>query len=153
MLFLGSIIGGPLVGWISDQLGKRVIPMKIAAVMTLWIILCIMYAPIGKVSMGLLFFLLGLVTAAQVISYALVAESCSPQMTAMAVSAISVLTQGGYVVYQNLYSFLLIYFSADTAGEYGLRSFQSAAIILPLGVALAYTLIGRLRDVHAREMN
>jgi MFS family permease len=153
MLFLGSIIGGPLVGWISDQWGKRVVPMKIAAVMTLWIILCIMYAPFGKIGMGFLFFLLGLVTAAQVISYALVAESCSPQMTAMAVSAISVLTQGGYVVYQNLYSFLLTHFSTQAGGEYGLRSFQSAAIILPLGVALAYALIGRLQDVHTREMN
>jgi MFS family permease len=153
MLFLGSIVGGPLVGWISDQWGKRVVPMKIAAVMTLWIILCIMYAPIGKVGMGSLFFLLGLVTAAQVISYALVAESCSPKMTAMAVSAISVLTQGGYVVYQNLYSFLLTHFSEHAGLEYGLRSFQSAAIILPLGVGLAYALIGRLQDVHSREMN
>lgn len=153
MLFLGAIVGGPLVGWLSDQIGKRVLPMKIAAVLTLWIILSIMYLPLGPVAMGVLFFLLGLVTAAQVISYAWVAESSSPQITAMAVSAISVMTQGGYVVYQNLYSFLLTHFAAAGAQvpgvEIGLRSYQSAAIILPLGVAIAYLLLGRLKDVHA----
>lgn len=157
MLFLGAIIGGPFVGWISDHIGRRVLPMKIAAVITLWLILGIMYMPVGPIMMGVLFFLLGLVTAAQVISYAWVAESSSPQITAMAVSAISVLTQGGYVIYQNVFSFLLVHFSSSQSHVqgmvYGLRSYQSAAIILPIGVAIAYVLLGKMKDVHAREIN
>jgi MFS family permease len=152
MLFLGAIIGGPLVGWISDHLQKRVMPMKIAAAITLWLSIMIMYLPLAPWQMGILFFLMGLVTAAQVISYAFVAETHPPAITAMAVSAISVLTQGGYVVYQNIYSFILTHFSPATVAQgtpvYSLASYQMAAIILPLGVALAYFLSARLRDIH-----
>ncbi|NDH08958.1 MAG: MFS transporter [Gammaproteobacteria bacterium] len=150
MLFLGSIIGGPLLGWISDKIGRRVLPMKLSALLSLWIMLSIMYAPLNEWMMGLMFFLLGLITAAQVISYALVAESCSPQITAMAVSVISVLTQGGYVIYQNLFSYILTHVERpvyeDGIAQYSLHSFQIAAIILPLGLAVAYFLVSKMQD-------
>lgn len=152
MLFFGAIIGGPLVGWISDHLQKRIMPMKWAAAITLWLILMVMYLPLSPVAMGLLFFMLGLVTAAQVISYAFVAETHPPAITAMAVSAISVLTQGGYVVYQNLFSYLLTHVGVVSVEQgvpvYSLQSYQTAALILPLGVAIAYFLSSRLHETH-----
>jgi MFS family permease len=157
MLFLGAIVGGPLIGWISDRFAKRVLPMKIAAVISLWLMLSIMYLPLSPVSMGVIFFFLGLITAAQVISYAFVAENSSPQITAMAVSAISVLTQGGYVIYQNIFSYILTHcgqvnFKAGIP-TYGLESYQIAAIILPLGLALAYFMALKLKETHARQVH
>lgn len=153
MLFLGSIIGGPLLGWLSDKIGQRVLPMKLSALFSLWIMLAIMYAPLNTFMMGIMFFLLGLITAAQVISYALVAESCSPQITAMAVSVISVLTQGGYVIYQNLFSFILTHVERPVIEEgisqYSLHSYQMAAIILPLGLAIAYFLVTNMKEKTA----
>ena len=153
MLFLGSIVGGPLLGWISDKIGRRVLPMKLSALLSLWTMLLIMYAPLNQLMMGLMFFLLGLITAAQVISYALVAESCSPQITAMAVSVISVLTQGGYVIYQNLFSFILTHVEHPVIemgiAQYALHSYQIAAIILPLGLAAAYFLVANMKEKTA----
>lgn len=32
MLFLGAIIGSPLVGWISDRIGLRIVPMKVGVI-------------------------------------------------------------------------------------------------------------------------
>lgn len=149
MLFLGAIVGGPLMGWISDKLGQRVLPMRISAVLALFTVLLIMYAPLHSVGMGLAFFIFGLVTSAQVISYALVAETNSPQVTAMAISVISILTQGGYVIYQNLFSYLLTH-SGELLSSHGhnytLVNYQQAAIIFPLGLALAYFLLKRLQD-------
>ena len=70
----------------------------------------------------------------------------------MAVSAISVLTQGGYVVYQNLFSYLLTHTGLLSVEQgvpvYALQSYQTAALILPLGVAIAYFLSSRLRETH-----
>jgi len=157
MLFLGTIVGGPLLGWVSDRMAKRVVPMKIAAVVSLWLMLVIMYLPVGPQLMAVLFFLLGLVTAAQVISYALVAENSSPQITAMALSSISVLTQGGYVIYQNIFSLLLTHVGHVVIKEgvpvYSLQSYQFAALILPLGFALSYFLVLRLKETHARQLH
>ncbi len=154
MLFFGAIVGGPLVGLISDRLGKRVLPMKISAALSLWLMIAIMYLPLSPKLMAMVFFLLGLITSAQVISYALVAENSSPEITAMAVSAISVLTQGGYVVYQNIFSYILTHVQQPMMQHgvpvYSLQSYQFAALILPLGLALAYFLVLNLKEQHNR---
>lgn len=156
MLFLGAIIGGPVVGWCSDKLGLRVLPMKIGGVAALIIILVILYAPVSLPLMKIMFFLLGFVTASQVISYALVAESSSPLMTATAVSVVSILTQGGYIIYQNLFSILLMKHGEmqmiNDVPVYSLADYQFAAIILPLGLILAlFALIG-LKETHCRQV-
>lgn len=154
MLFLGAIIGGPFMGWLSDKLGLRVLPMKIGAVASLFTVLCIMYLPVYLSLMGVLFFCLGFFTASQVISYALVAESSPPAMTATAVSLISILTQGGYVVYQNLFSMLLRsgdMHMVDNVPVYSLQAYQNAAWLFPLGLCLAFFIIFRLRETYCQQ--
>jgi MFS family permease len=155
MLFFGAIIGGPLIGWCSDKLGLRVLPMKIGAIASLLTLLAILYLPVSLSMMACLFFLLGFFTASQVISYAFVAESSPPAMTATAVSIVSILTQGGYIVYQNLFSALLLW-RADTQmvdglPVYSLIDYQTAALILPLGLVLALMVVFSLKETYCRS--
>ena len=156
MLFLGAIIGGPFIGWLSDRVGLRVLPMKIGAIASLLTILGIMWLPVSLGEMAVLFFFLGFFTASQVISYALVAESSPPAMTATAVSLISILTQGGYVVYQNVFS-IVLQRSGDmqmvnNSPVYSLSAYQSAAVLFPLGLCLALFLIFRLKETHCKRV-
>ena len=156
MLFVGAIIGGPFIGWCSDRLGLRVLPMKVSVIISLLIFLIILYIPVSLSVMAILFFLLGFFTAAQVISYALVAESSPTHMTAMAVSIVSILTQGGYIVYQNLFSSILLNSGemkmVDGVPVYSLASYQTAAMILPLGLILALIVILKLKESHCRQI-
>ncbi len=144
MLFLGAIIGGPFVGWCSDRLGLRIAPMKFGAIASLLTVLCILY------------FLLGFFTATQVISYALVAESCSVTITATAVSIVSILTQSGYIIYQNVFSALLLKHGEmqmiDHVPVYSLGDYQFAAIILPIGLILAILVLFGLKETHCRRI-
>ena len=155
MLFFGAIVGGPLIGWCSDRLGLRVLPMKIGALASLLTVVVILYAPVSLGMMGILFFLLGFFTAAQVISYPLVAESSPSSMTATVVSTVSILTQGGYIVYQNVFSALLLWHGdmqkINGTPVYSLSDYQTAAMILPLGLILAFLLILRLKETHCRQ--
>lgn len=150
MLFLGSIIGGPVMGLISDRLGLRILPMKIATVASLIVVVMVVYAPVSLGGMQLLFFLLGLFTAAQIISYALVAESNPHEITATALSVISVLTQGGYILYQNLFSWMLVKHGGmhyvSGVPVYSLADYQFAAMILPLGFVLAWFILRGLKE-------
>src|SRR3990167_5624661 len=41
MLFFGTVVGGPLAGWISDKIGRRRLPMLMGAVISLSLILMI----------------------------------------------------------------------------------------------------------------
>ena len=157
MLFLGAIIGSPLVGWFSDKIGLRILPMKIGVVASLLTLLAALYLPEVSLNlMAVLFFLLGLFTSAQVISYALVAESSPPAITATAVSVISLLTQGGYIVYQNLYSYLLTNHSTvhliNGTPAYQLQSYQYAAIILPIGLLIAFLMLFGLKETHCQQL-
>ncbi len=155
MLFFGAIFGGPLIGWCSDKLGLRVLPMKLGAMASLLVVLVILLVPVSLGGMGLLFFLLGFFTASQVISYALVAESSSPAMTATAVSTVSILTQGGYIVYQNLFSVLLLWHGEmqmkGGVPVYSLGDYQSSAMILPLGLGLALWVILALKETYCKQ--
>lgn len=156
MLFLGAIIGGPFIGWCSDKLNLRVMPMKIGALASLLTLLAILFLPISVPLMKILFFLLGFFTASQIISYALIAESCSPKITAAAISVVSVLTQGGYIIYQNLFGFLLVNHEKVTllngVPVYSLSDYQHAAMILPCGLILALLSLRGLKETHCRQL-
>ncbi len=156
MLFLGAIIGSPLVGWISDRMGLRILPMKMGVLASFATLVAILYFPVSFSLMAVLFFLLGLFTSTQVISYALVAESSSPVMTATAVSVISIATQGGYIVYQNLFSYLLTRYNEmhlmSGTSVYQLGAYQYAAIILPLGLFIAFLMLLGLKETRCQQI-
>jgi len=156
MLFLGAIIGAPLMGWISDRVGLRIAPMKVGVFASLLTLLAVLYLPVSLNLMCILFFLLGLFTSAQVISYALVAESSSPMMTATAVSVISLLTQGGYIIYQNLFSNLLTGYGGmhliNGTPVYHLEAYQHAAIILPIGLFIALLMLLGLKETRCQQL-
>jgi len=155
-LFLGAILGGPFMGWCSDKLGLRIPPMKFGVIASLLTILCILYGNVGLYSMAVLFFLLGFFTATQVISYALVAESSSAAMTATAVSIVSILTQTGYIVYQNIFSALLLRHGemhmVNNIPTYSLHDYQFATLMLPIGLILAILTLFGLKETHCRRI-
>ncbi len=155
MLFFGAIVGGPFMGWLSDKIGLRVLPMKMGAIASLCTILCIMYLPVSLSLMEILFFCLGFFTASQIISYALVAENSPPAMTATAVSLVSIFTQGGYIVYQNVFSAVLSRSGGmqmiDNVPVYSLQAYQHAAILFPLGLCVALLLLFRLKETYCKR--
>lgn len=157
MLFLGALLGGPLIGAISDRIGERLRPMRVGVIASLVVLLAILYLPTSLFMMYVLFFALGFFTSAQVISYAYVAESSPHAITATAVSVVSVCTQAGYVVYQNLFSHLLVWHgqveSGVNATAYALSDYQFAAAMLPLGLVLALLLLTRLKETYCRHVD
>lgn len=156
MLFLGAIIGGPFMGWCSDRLSLRILPMKFGVFGSLATVICILYCNVSVASMAGLFFLLGFFTATQVISYALVAESSSSAITATAVSIVSIMTQSGYILYQNAFSHLLLQHGGMTMVNqvpvYSLSDYQFASIILPVGLILAILALFGLKETHCRRI-
>lgn len=154
MLFLGAMLGGPVLGFFSDKLGRRLLPMKLGAITSLMIVLGILYAPVTPHMMGGLFFALGFTTMAQVISYALVAESTMPMMIATLMSVVSVLTQGGYAVYQNLFSMILVSRGSmemvHGTPSYSIDAYQSAALMLPIAFFVSLLLVFLLKETFAK---
>lgn len=156
MLFLGTILGGPFMGWLSDRIGLRIAPMRFGVIASLLIVLYILYGNVSFNSMLFLFFILGFFTATQVISYALVAESSSSAITATAVSIVSIMTQSGYIIYQNIFSNLLIHHGEmtiiDNIPTYSIGDYQFAAAILPIGLILAALSLYGLKETYCHRI-
>lgn len=157
MIFLGSVLGSPFWGWLSDRIGLRKKPMIIAAVMSILIILIIMFMP--KLSFSgamILFFALGFFTIAQIISYPLIAESNPKALTATSESIASVLIQSGGFS-QVLFGFLMELYWHHTIvnGDriYSASDYLLAMSILPVFFFLALIAAMRVRETHCRSMD
>lgn len=155
MLFLGTIIGGPFMGWLSDRIGLRLAPMKFGVITTFVTIILILYINVPVSMMMVLFFCLGFFSSSQVISYALVAEISPAVITASAVSIVSILTQSGYIIFQNLFSALLIHHGEmqiiNNIPTYSSADFQFAASILPTGLVIAALALFGIKETYCHR--
>ena len=157
MIFVGTIIGGPLIGWYSDRIGVRKKPMIIGNLAAMLVMMLILYISSASLPTWLvLFFLLGFFTSAQVVSYPLVAENNSLAFTATAVSVVSIMTMGGYIVYQNLFASLLQYawtgaYSSAGVALYSAANFHHALLIIPYGFIIALLAVFFLKETHCRR--
>ncbi|WP_342227614.1 MFS transporter [Rickettsiella endosymbiont of Rhagonycha lignosa] len=108
MIFLGTIIGSPLLGWFSDFIGRRRLLMIIGAMFSLLVLLIIMFTPVlHYYTLLILFLLLGFFTSTQIISYPLIAESNPRHLTGTSTSLASILIMGGGAVFQPLFGWLI----------------------------------------------
>ncbi len=108
MLFLGTIIGAPIVGWISDKIAMRRPPMIAGAIVSLLLFLMVVVmTSLSYPALILLFLMIGLSTSTQIIAYPLVAENSSRILTAMSVSVVNISIEGGSGLLQPFFGYLM----------------------------------------------
>jgi MFS family permease len=96
MIFLGTIIGSPIVGFISDKLRRRKLPMMIGALLSIVFMLMLIYMPrLSVFDLMAIFFIIGFTTSTQIIAYPLIAESNPAMYTATAESLSCMLIMSG----------------------------------------------------------
>lgn len=155
MIYFGTIIGSPTVGWLSDTLRKRKLPMIVGSLFALLLILLVMYLPHldFRVLMGL-FFLLGFVTSSQVISYPLVAESNPLTITGTAEGLTSTLVMtGGFL--QPLFGVLLQHgwhhHMVHGVPVYSMSNYAHAMWIMPIAFVGSFILSLFIKETGCRH--
>lgn len=142
LLFLGTLIGSPLVGSFSDYISRKRGIMILGTILSLAVMLALLYIPSMSINCVLcLFFILGFLTSTQILTYPMVAENNPPELTATAVSVISIMAQGGPIIYQNLFGHLLqINWDGKIVNGvpfYSLANYQTALWIIPTGFIIS----------------
>lgn len=158
MLFLGTIIGGPISGWVSDTLRRRRLPMFVGVLLALILIMLLTQLPHwSELSLYALFLALGLVTSTQIIGYPLVAENSPRFITAMSVSVVNISVQGGDGLFQPLFGYLLDAKASHRAQavtkQFVASDFHWAMWLFPVGFVLAFLALLSVRETRcvARE--
>jgi len=142
MLFLGTLIGSPIMGYCSDRWQRRCRPMIVAALMSTILLIYMLLTPsFSTLALYLAFFGIGLFTSAQIISYPLITESNHDHISAAALSIASVIIMGMPSLFQPLFSGLVEFFGFHTA-------FASLPIICMIGVLF----ILPLRETYCKRI-
>ncbi len=159
MIFMGLIVGCPIMGWLSDRIGLRKPPMIIGAIVSIAVMLSIMFLPVHSVSgLMLLFLVLGFVTSTQVISYPVVAESNSRLLTATCVSVVSLTTIGGGAVFEPIFGKLMDMHWLQSGGVmsegvrvYSSGDFHFAMWLFPIGFCVSLIAAFLIKETHCKN--
>jgi MFS family permease len=154
MIFIGTMIGSPICGWLSDRLKSRKKAMLGGSVLSLAVMLAIMFPP--STSAGLfyaLFLLLGILTAAQSIGYPVIAESNEDKVLGTANGLGAVVLMGIGAVGQPLFGQLVAMFGGgeEATPEQLQAAFQSAIWVMPIAFAAAIVCVLLLNETFKRE--
>lgn len=136
MIWLGVGIGSVFIGWWSDKLGKRKLPLLICTALGLMITTCLLYGPhLNLQLMYSMLFLLGVSSAGQALSFAVVKDNNHASVTGTAVGFNNMAVVAGGALFQPLVGILLQYHSqgvmVNNTPVYSLADYRYALVVLP----------------------
>jgi MFS family permease len=156
LFFVGVIFGSPAFGWLSDHIGRRVLPMIIGAIASLIVILVLMYVP--DLSLGMLiflFFLIGFVTSSQVLSYPAIAELNPIVLTSTAVSVASVSIMVSGAIVQPLFGWLMeLHWDHSVVNGvpmYSASDFLNAMLIMPIAFVMGLVIAWMMKETFCKS--
>ncbi|WP_338521476.1 MFS transporter [Candidatus Legionella polyplacis] len=154
MIFMGSIFGSPLMGWISDFYKRRKPLMFFGAIMNIIVMipLCIKCLFISKFLLFILFFLIGFFASSQVISCPLISESNSSLNTGAATSIASIIIMGGGAIGQVLFGYLVQIHSNYYIKYYLNYDFIYAMRIFPISLIIALFTVFFIKETYCRSL-
>jgi MFS family permease len=152
-IFIGSIIGCPLAGWMSDTSGRRK-PLMIVGAIVSFIVLIPLFLNIhlSQTQLNSLFFALGLFTSTQVISYPLIAESNRSHNTGVATGLASIIIMGGGGVGQVLFGWLVQKSAGIDNQSYSAADFQYAMWMFPITAIAALIAVWFTRETYCKQL-
>ncbi len=144
MLFVGTIIGMPVAGYLADKLKSRIIVMKYSAIIALLLSMLIIQTYYSFHMELLYFFLLGFTTSAQVLSYPLVLNQNPLKSSALATSVISIISLLLGAIMQPAFGMLLSMFEINN--KITSASYNQAVYCLPVIFILALVTIRYIKE-------
>jgi MFS family permease len=142
---LGWIIGCPLLGFVSDRLGRRKPVIAGAAVVLLACLAWILYGPADVLPPYLLGLVAGIASGSAMLPYTVIKEANPPEVSGTATGVINFLNFTFSALLGPVFGWLLVRV-AGGAGSMTLEHYQTAFEPLLYGVGLAILLTLALRE-------
>lgn len=151
MICMGTIVGSPLVGFISDKMARRKPAMVMGAIASLAIFAFIVGAKGQDTALfAVLFFCLGVTTSTQVLGYPLITENSPKELTGTSMGVAGIIIMGLALILQPI-SGMLIDQGWDGTMVNGIRfyaysDFMRSFVIFPIGFVISFLLTYAIRE-------
>jgi len=151
MIFIGWLVGGPVIGWLSDYIRKRKAVIVISIVLTLISLSCVVYIlhlPLPLLYM--LLFCIGFFSSGELLNFTLATELAAPNVKASAIAFTNCIVSFGSGFIQPVVGKILD-LSWNGATENGINiysthAYQWAFLILPIFLCIALMLSYFLKE-------
>lgn len=147
MLFIGWMVGGPLIGWISDQLNNRKYTISFCALLTALCLAPIIYWTTMSITwVYVLIFLVGLFSAGELLNFTFATEITPSRVKGASIAVTNCIVSLGSAIINPIIGYILVFYnngSGITQGSeiiYSLRDYQIALTILPITLIAAWLL-------------
>lgn len=156
MVFFGTIIGSPLLGWISDYSGRRKPLMYFGCTLSLLFILIVMVSnTLSFTTLLALLFGLGFTCSAQIIGYPAISESNETNTAAGGLGLASVLIMSGGAFFEPLFGRLMEWHWDHTViatiPVYSANDYIMGLSILPAAFLMALCASLLARETYCRR--
>ncbi len=157
MIYVGMIFGAPFIGWFSDRIGLRKLPLIICASFSLVLIFLLINIQTWSLA-GLmsLFFALGFFVSAQIIGYPIIAESNSPKLIATTESIATTMVFVGGLTQILFAKVLESQWDHKISGGipiYSLHDFNRALSIILIAFVITVLFAFLIRETHCKMRN
>ncbi|GAB4393946.1 MAG: MFS transporter [Gammaproteobacteria bacterium] len=149
MVYVGLIIGSPIVGWLSDKVKQRKLIMISGALLSVLIVLPLVFTKVQTFYwLVLLFLLLGIASSSQNLSYALVTELNPPCLTGTALAWVSIIIMGSGMLLQPLFGWVVqqnwhVFFYQKL-----FDNFHIGFLLLPIGFMISAILAYSIHETY-----
>jgi MFS family permease len=142
VIFVGWGLGAPLIGWLSDRIGRRRAPLLAGLTLQTLALVALVYLPGLPVAAAAgLCFLVGFFGSAQIVCFALVKENHPAHLSGTGIGFVNGMVTGAGALFQPLVGMLLdLAWTGELAQ--GARVYDLAAFRLALGSLVACCLAG-----------
>ena len=151
MMLFGWAAGAPTSGWLSDRIGRRRLPIAVAAAVQAMLIAIIVFVPGLPIQvLTLIMFACGVLGGFMVITFALAREVSDPAIHGSVSGIVNALTVGSGAILQPVIGLLLDWQWDGTLVE-GARSYSPDQYRTAFLALLIWTAAGALMSLRLRE--
>jgi MFS family permease len=141
MIFIGTAVGSPFLGWVSDFLHNRKLVMILVSAGSLFFIWGVIYFNLSQFLTGVFLFGYGFFIGGMLVAFALAREQAPEKSTGVTMGFVNTLNMVGGAFGQPLVGVILDYrwkgLVANGIRNYSYHDYQVALVILPLVLILS----------------